>query len=325
MITKRKKERKNISILSAALVLMLVVVLLLVVNFHQSVHNERQSAQNTLSDFAQAQAVIINTEVKAQYTLLETFSNALSAQNEIVDVEDPENLKAFEVRMSAIVEKSTFYNMSVAFPGGTAYYNNGATADYSHERFFYDAINGKRVIDKIDGNHDGEKGQFIIGVPILKNGKVIAALFAQYHEEDFKEIILTDLYNSTGYSFICNSDGQMIVSGVSGRGFSDIKNIFVLSFMNENDSSVPAYMSLRENLLANKAGTVKYSHEGNGRYAVYKPLGINDWFVFTATPIDAIGEQSAAALKQSVLLIVAIIAIETLCAYLILRDEPLLS
>lgn len=61
MITKRKKERKNISILSAALVLMLVVVLLLVVNFHQSVHNERQSAQNTLSDFAQAQAVIINT------------------------------------------------------------------------------------------------------------------------------------------------------------------------------------------------------------------------------------------------------------------------
>ncbi|MBB5142531.1 sensor domain-containing diguanylate cyclase [Desulfovibrio intestinalis] len=167
----------------------------------------------------------------------------------------------------------------VADAHGTVYHD----VDLSSENFFRRALAGHPALSPPRRNPRGPGRVIYCAVPVEQDSKINEVLFGVTKAEVFLNILETPLFNATGFAALIDAQGRIVLSPelspVDGLG-----SVFNLGHIGEAD---------RRNALDGMAhGRRSYFLYENGKkqyLAAFDPIQSNDWFLFCAVPLDALG------------------------------------
>ena len=104
-----------------------------------------------------------------------------------------------------------FQRIGIILPNGKSdgqYVTGKNFADYE---YFQRAMNGEIAISNVLIDRSTSLPVIKYMVPVFKEGKVVAVLGAVINVEDFEEVLSLSSFDSKGYSYIINNDGNVIV------------------------------------------------------------------------------------------------------------------
>ena len=77
-----------------------------------------------------------------------------------------------------------------------------------------------RLEDKISG------GSIIVySVPVYKDNKVCAVLFATYSVVELQKVLQVSVFNGEGYTYVIEQNGDAVIDSISETGFAGFENI----------------------------------------------------------------------------------------------------
>ena len=178
----------------------------------------------------------------------------------------------------------TFVNTGYAGINGQAEWawNDGTLykGDVSQERFFLEAVSGKKTLASGSGLINQGRRAILIAVPAYKNGEIAGVLFATMKNEVIEDIWENSILAGYGLVNIIDRKGEFVLKSTSPIALPNIENIF--------DTPEPMKpFEIRQMLDTMAAGQTGYFEKGifDGiRLISYVPLGLNDWYVFYAVP-----------------------------------------
>ena len=139
--------------------------------------------------------------------------------------------------------------------------------------------NGNRYyISDVLPTNERNMREILIAIPLYKNQEMDGFLFGNYPILGFSEEI--EMSESQQYFQLIDNKGNYISNSSNKNAFSDgdvnlweeIKKYNLLNFSIE---------TLKNNMENGKKGVFYFEYKKDGRYAVYQPLGINKWYVFS--------------------------------------------
>lgn len=161
---------------------------------------------------------------------------------------------------------------------------------------------------------------FYLWQPVVQNGVPIGALFATLDEDSFREALISGAYGDSGYSFVCDKYGTIIVE--DGRDGAGLYHGNILSLLENNTFYTGSYEQLRDDFSAGRSGYFSCDRNDDRRYAVYAPLGLNDWTIIIAARAAAVNATVAETLKGvSWLAIVILLVSLTFLAYALIVNR----
>ena len=121
-------------------------------------------------------------------------------------------------------------------------------------------------------------------MPIVYQEQVVGMLAGVIDEQALVSLLTSEVYNREGYSFVTDSTGEIIIgSNHQARIFAQDNNMLTMlssaKLLNNN-----SYDKVYNNIKAGQSGLVSYTVGDDERYAIYRPVGVNDWFIFNVIP-----------------------------------------
>ncbi|MEG1560642.1 MAG: EAL domain-containing protein [Clostridia bacterium] len=300
-----KAPKNSIYYLLILLLLVIGIFISLMINRDISIKQAEERAARALSDSAREQIVTFKAKTEGQFSILEAFAG-YAAKYKALSFDE---LRAF---MEYVVKAGSFYHLGYAEKAtGRAYLSIGEFISVSDRLYYREALAGRQCMQIIDENRVDTLPLFVMSTPIYENGEITAVAFCSYDLQKLGELMSTHSYGGEGFSFVCDSNGYIIISSESDslRLISDIKN---KSFSDKNilewllngtASRGGSEENLSEDLKNGISGTVFYRIEsGAERFAFYMPIGINDWTLFNVIPSMLIDAEINAVTKASILL-----------------------
>lgn len=160
-------ELKNY--VTATSVFVLAVVAGILIFFGCVQRSVQVNSQKTLKTNVERQREHLWTILDINYQYLNEIASAVGKSEELFSEENKE-------RLVSIYEKTDLERVALIDKNGDAYYDNGATKNVSHRRYFKEAISGKQTLsDPLESSVDYEV-RVVLGVPVYKNDKVIGVL-----------------------------------------------------------------------------------------------------------------------------------------------------
>ncbi len=185
-----------------------------------------------------------------------------------------DNKEAFLAAIESWKELYEFKDMGVIDPSGKALSITGQELDFSNRDFFQRSMEGEIVLSSTMKDTADQEYIMIYCAPVFSDGKVQCCVYGVIDAEHLMEPFALPFSNS-GHSYIIDKDGNIMTSDNKQYG-----NLF-LYISEESGKHSEAIELFRETLKANGEGSLSY-YAGEKQYAYYKPLGINDWYLFTA-------------------------------------------
>ncbi|MEG1799794.1 MAG: hypothetical protein RR214_06365, partial [Synergistaceae bacterium] len=155
--------------------------------------------------------------------------------------------------------------------------------------------------------------KFVVSIPVIKDRKTIGVMFGSYSAEMFKKLFMVSPFGGKGISFIADSTGRIVLGSDSpkwlfshGMPFSESSNIFD-GYKNVTSTGARTLKDVESDLAFGKRGTYEYAYKGYGRYIIYEPLGLNDWFLFNAVDEATVNNLIQSSLTVPFILILAIL------------------
>ncbi len=189
--------------------------------------------------------------------------------------------------ISSLKFSYSFDTVYIVDEKGLGMNNSGHIIDISDEYYFDTAIKGETNISNVEFSYENNNKVVIISTPIYEFNVIVGVLAVEYPIE-FLSNLLPDFLEGEGISYILKNDGTLITSNVTSD-FLSADNIFI-SYKNaefENDVTVE---TIQNNIANGISGELQYVLNENRRFAVYKPLKVNDWFILLAAPYSVITE-----------------------------------
>ena len=109
-------------------------------------------------------------------------------------------------------------------------------------------------------------------------------------------IFAVDTFSGSGYSFLVDSTGRVLVG-----------------------SSSAERLCFSENWLTFMADSVRYEINGEERIMVYTPVNMNGWYVLSAVTADYLDAQQRRIVWMSIMLILVVLLVFSAFIYLILK------
>lgn len=238
-----------------------------------------------LNETASGQADVFYSKLNTQMKLLENIQKNFSE----VDFNDYNVLKETICKTDGLGE---FKTISIADADGVCLCNNNTmSGNISKNSYFQRAMKGETVIsDGLVKGSDGEES-LILYVPVWQDEKVCGVLAGTFDRLVLDSLLDVEIFSGEGYSFIVNTDGTIIGAGSNVNSILDCDNLF--DFMkNKGLTSNEVYAKFLSNIKNGQSGSVDYSIEGSTRHAVYKPIGIYNWYVVTIITDKVISGQN---------------------------------
>ncbi|MEG2710349.1 MAG: EAL domain-containing protein [Clostridia bacterium] len=298
----------------ASLILTLGVFSALMVNYALVVQRATVQAQSVLLDSAKQQSALLLAKIVGKHEVLGSFAQSLATQKTF----DEDNLV---VRMAAVVESTKFDRLCLVNPDGKGLSDTRQPVDVSDRWYFEESLAGRNAIQFIV-THSSSQRRFALSVPIKRGDTVCGVVVGTYDEEALKGFLVSET-SRTGYSFVCKSDGTILI-GSDNKGFliheEDIANFISLLTRARHDDGDTSSQVL-QNMQSGQGGHVAYSVGDESRYAVYLPTQINDWFIVNVVPVEVINADVRASTQSSVALIAIVMFSSLLVMLLLIRHE----
>ena len=173
-----------------------------------------------------------------------------------------------------------FQRIGIILPNGKSagqYVTGKYFADYD---YFERAMKGEIAISNVLIDRSTSLPVIKYMVPVFKEGKVVAVLGAVINVEDFEEVLSLSSFDSKGYSYIINNDGNVIVHSKNLES-KHANNIFYNTEKPNKDVEI-----MKKDMQIGKDGEVYYTIDGLKKNAVYERVGINNWYLLTVIPVE---------------------------------------
>lgn len=263
-------------LLHLMVVLMVVVLMLLSVSLFSS--RTRQSILDR--ELWQAEQVahyisqIVQLEIQRCQDVLETskyrFENAPTRQAQplipaLAAIQDAEN---------------TLYRVGLTDMDGNSIYDDGSHQHLDNPQLLETIAQGEMFISNTLENNLSQEDSLQLAVPIRDNGQITGALIGYYQISRISEILkLTD--SSLRYFQIISVSGEYISSNHGVYAFTTGESMWEeLENYSFDDGMTPE--KLRQSMERGEEGIFRFTYQDQGRYVAYEPLGINDWYIFSA-------------------------------------------
>ena len=184
--TKPKNKTRNLIITVCAAVVVVVVALVVFMN----VNTQRIIDQNT-----QYLETSTNQTVRR---VNDTFASSLqSVQTAAVVYGDAISDEGFNPRTAAtILDNAQFDHTFFIDAQGTAYNNDGATADATDREYYIEGVQGKSGMCYVDSTIFDGQNSVVFYAPVILNDEVVGIMASVLREESLTEVMTCLLYTS---------------------------------------------------------------------------------------------------------------------------------
>lgn len=274
--TKPKNKTRNLIITVCAAVVVVVVALVVFMN----VNTQRIIDQNT-----QYLETSTNQTVRR---VNDTFSSSLqSVQTAAVVYGDAISDEGFNPRTAAtILDNAQFDHTFFIDAQGTAYNNDGSTADATDREYYIEGVQGKSGMCYVDSTIFDGQNAVVFYAPVVLDNEVIGIMASVLREESLTEVMTTEFYGQSTPTYLCERNGTMVaMAGSVKPDARNIDEIFIARGLNEEQLAV-LDVDIAE------GNTVSFTYdtsEGTGNTFVTK-LPDFDWMLVRSFPASITNE-----------------------------------
>ena len=283
-------EKKQRSIISVIIVLAMFCGILGTVA--RCIYNVRGrmdiQMQASLVNIAEQNAAAMEKQVDTIQILLRGVATEFQ-KDEVT------NIRAKLDLMKHYIETYNFKRMGFIDVNGIAYTTDGYQRSLRDTTCFDKGMSGEayvsdRIIDSL-GNPE-EINIFSVPVYDKDTNQIEGVLFATYDADVFNEILIQDIFNSQGFTFIMKPDATLVAGHDVTATMGDTGFMQALTDSSSQNSEVLS--QIQNDMQLNQAGT-KQIYYGEAYYTYYMPLevsyAVSDWYLFTVIPQAVFVEQ----------------------------------
>lgn len=185
-------------------------------------------------------------------------------------------------KLKGIENKGHFKSLGIIYSDGKISDSDGHKWDIRDINLDDSLKNDKRYISDILVEDDTESSEILIAIPLnTKDGKT-KALFGYFSISHF-ESLTNFSKDSRQYFQIVDTTGRYISSSNSSYSFSGKKGLL---FWDEIERyryfDGITVEKIKDDVENKRTGTYYFEYGDAGRYIIYDPLGIKNWYVFSA-------------------------------------------
>lgn len=162
---------------------------------------------------------------------------------------------------------------------GEAVLDDGTKILLEDESLLPEVAKDKYYISHFSNNNNPQNGNLFLAVPVHGSKDIIGALFAYY-----PVAVLSENIGMTGQSIryfqLLDNNGSYIGRPDNEYAFAGRDTLWVEleGYKIANGVTID---QIRRTMKEHKTGSFYFEHNKQGRYVVYEPLGINDWYIFS--------------------------------------------
>lgn len=263
------------------------------------------------------------TVIEIQRNLLQTLANQIAASDSLGDKE--KTMRTVE----AALETEEFSRVGVTGMDGICHYidskGEGSCRISTKEYFRSTVERGEWYMGcPYTSITNTEEDCFVLAVPIKKDGEVQGVLHGAYNMERFAELLLSNWKGDDRGGFLIVGNGNVLVGyTVEGIRLLDEGNVFEMYKENTEFLGGSSLEEMRSNIRNGKNGYAQINSFGNRRYAAYRKLGYEDWYLFCVLPQAVVDSNYRFVRNATVLLVIKLIlaGLMGLAAILIFRES----
>lgn len=150
----------------------------------------------------------------------------------------------------------------------------------------------------------GNKEYVIFTVPLNNievEGRTLVALAGAYDPSALDEVLSMTSFDNQAYSQIILKNGTVVTRPSSPYAFKTGYNVFS-SLQNVSMEESNSLGKMKEDILNDIAGQIRFTENEMERYLVYTPIQPDEWYLMTFVPVQAVNARSDMLLKVTVLI-----------------------
>ncbi len=254
--------------------------------------NIRSSVYSSVSlyliEMSNQSSGMIQSRIEKDLGILKSISALITAENRI-------NTNKVRPILQSELKRNSFKRMGVIFPDGSSITKDGKFVNLKDRKFFQKALQGNaNISDTITDKIDGKKIN-VYAVPIYKNTKVVAVLFATVNNDVFNKLLSISTFDGAGFSYVVKANGDVVIPPKHGGQFLH-KNLFTdKHFLTEKISS-----QIKTDFNNRKGNMVYLDLDDQEYYLSYSPISYNDWYLLSVTPKSLVTKNFDKILKMAV-------------------------
>ena len=258
-------------------------------NFEQTLKEENRVRLSEVSVYI---ANYMEKMLSEQQVELEILVSAVS------EMEDEEARVQYLGEMS---EQLGYEYIGIAGEDGRLHSTAFQKPELMEDRAFYRAlVNDEPYISDITRQifYDRAAGGIVMGVPILSGQKQM--LVAMVSTEKLGEDVQVESFGGKGYTYIINTNGDLVLHARA----MEYNNLFQ-SMQNVSFTSGYSLDGMKNDIAGQKEGMTEYRDFNVEKYAYYRPMGINGWYVVSTVPAGVITARTAVLSQNLIILCIA--------------------
>ena len=237
---------------------------------------EKNSRETLITNVTQ-QSEHLNTILNINYSYLNVLAQELSKSEDLFSENNISLIKAF-------MENTDLNRTAIIDSDGNALYDNNVVKNVAHRRYFKESMQGKQSLsDPLESSVD-QQTRVILSVPIYKNNQVIGVVGGSYNVTKLGNMLLDDLFDGQGKSFIVDQDGNLITRDKKYEKKHNIKTI-------DNLFDICDEKEVKTDFNQQESDLIQIQTKKNkSLYLAYSPLKINDWMICYIVPVHVAQE-----------------------------------
>lgn len=237
---------------------------------------EKNSRETLITNVTQ-QSERLNTILNINYSYLNVLAQELSKSEDLFSENNISLIKAF-------MENTDLNRTAIIDSDGNALYDNNVVKNVAHRRYFKESMQGKQSLsDPLESSVD-QQTRVILSVPIYKNNQVIGVVGGSYNVTKLGNMLLDDLFDGQGKSFIVDQDGNLITRDKKYEKKHNIKTI-------DNLFDICDEKEVKTDFNQQESDLIQIQTKKNkSLYLAYSPLKINDWMICYIVPVHVAQE-----------------------------------
>ena len=261
---------------TAVISFLIVMTFTLLIFFWFVQQSVDKSVQNVIQKNTLQQKDHLELVLEKEYEFLESPAAYFGTTS---DLFSSDNLQL----LAELASSSSYHRLMLFSTDGIGHSSDGKKIDASSRDYFQKTLEGRRVLSSPLSSRVDNETLVVLTVPVYdKDQNIIGVLGGSIDVTELTAMLFEDLYSGSGYSFITDSDGNII--SIESTHNEIQENFFTSSsdwvFQTSEDGT-----TLQEDFKQGHANCRKITADlSHARYISYQPLKYNDWMLCYIVP-----------------------------------------
>jgi methyl-accepting chemotaxis protein len=223
--------------------------------------------EKSLMSLAQEGVKVIQSRIETQKRTLEVIAGIEDIKSMDWELQRPV--------LQSQIEKINFLALGVVYPNGTAYYNDGTTANLGDREYVKKAFNGETNVSDVLISKVTNESVLMYAAPIKKDGKIAGVLIGRRDGNALSNIINDITYGQTGYAYIINDKGIVVAHKDKDKVLKQWNPIEEAKSNKELESTAEIF----KRMITEKSGIGSYTFNNRNLYNAYTPVEGTNWII----------------------------------------------